>query len=231
MPIIRWDPFMYWTVAEGGAAFDTAMPAFRGKLSRDDRWAAIAYIQARLPRVPGEHAPSLVTIDRKVAHDPADVSDGNMLSDVDSCATCHPDAAAQWSTSAHSFASFGNPLYRARRPFAEFLDFAIDRGVPVCINGDGVDIMQSTPARLTRDFAECASRFSEFARRGLRVHYVVGNHDIALEHFLAEYKGTVVAGNGRSRGARPLRGVDRLGTTSRPRLAALGRRRAAVRAA
>ena len=50
MPIIRWDPFMYWTVAEGGAAFDTAMPAFRRKLSRDDRWAAIAYIQARLPR-------------------------------------------------------------------------------------------------------------------------------------------------------------------------------------
>jgi UDP-2,3-diacylglucosamine pyrophosphatase LpxH len=81
----------------------------------------------------------------------------------------------------------GNPLYRARRPFAEFLDFAIERGVPVCINGDGVDIMQSTPARLTRDFAECASRFSEFARRGLRVYYVVGNHDIALEHFLAEW--------------------------------------------
>jgi hypothetical protein len=73
---------------------------------------AVATVAARLPRVPGEHAPSLVTIDRKVAHDPADVSDGNMLSDVDSCATCHPDAAAQWSTSAHSFASFGNPLYR-----------------------------------------------------------------------------------------------------------------------
>jgi tetratricopeptide (TPR) repeat protein len=72
---------------------------------------AVATLAARLPRAPGEHAPSLVTIDRKVPHD-ADVSDGNMLSDVDSCATCHPDAAAQWSTSAHSFASFGNPLYR-----------------------------------------------------------------------------------------------------------------------
>jgi tetratricopeptide (TPR) repeat protein len=35
-----------------------------------------------------------------------------MLSDVDSCASCHPDAAAQWSTSPHSFASFGNPIYR-----------------------------------------------------------------------------------------------------------------------
>jgi hypothetical protein len=73
---------------------------------------AVVQVAARLPMVPGEHAPSLVVIDRSVAHDPADVSDGTMLSDVDSCATCHPDAAAQWSTSAHSFASFGNPIYR-----------------------------------------------------------------------------------------------------------------------
>ena len=28
---------------------------------------------------------------------------------------CHPDAAAQWSASAHSFASFGNPIYRVER--------------------------------------------------------------------------------------------------------------------
>ncbi|HET7499439.1 MAG TPA: multiheme c-type cytochrome [Kofleriaceae bacterium] len=68
-------------------------------------------VAARLPRVPGANAPSLVEIDHR-AGAPPDVSLGNMLSDVDSCATCHPDAAAQWSTSAHSFASFGNPIYR-----------------------------------------------------------------------------------------------------------------------
>ncbi|MDB4954689.1 MAG: Tetratricopeptide 4 [Myxococcales bacterium] len=73
---------------------------------------AVVLASARLPRTPGEHAPSLVTIDRTVAHRTGDVTDGNMLSDVDSCASCHPDAAAQWSTSAHSFASFGNPIYR-----------------------------------------------------------------------------------------------------------------------
>ncbi len=69
-------------------------------------------VAARLPSVPGEHAPSLVKIDRTTPHQVGEVSDGTMLSDVDSCATCHPDAAAQWSTSAHSFASFGNPIYR-----------------------------------------------------------------------------------------------------------------------
>ena len=66
----------------------------------------------RLPGVPGEYAPSLVAIDRQVARRPGEVSMGTQLSDVDSCATCHPDAAAQWSASAHSFASFGNPIYR-----------------------------------------------------------------------------------------------------------------------
>jgi hypothetical protein len=66
-------------------------------------------IAPRLPSAPGEHAPSLVAL---VERNTSDVSDGNMLSDVDSCSTCHPDAANQWGTSAHSFASFGNPIYR-----------------------------------------------------------------------------------------------------------------------
>jgi len=72
----------------------------------------VATTAARLPGAPGEHAPSLVTIDRSAKRGATELSDGAMLSDVDSCATCHPDAAAQWSTSAHSFASFGNPIYR-----------------------------------------------------------------------------------------------------------------------
>ena len=50
MPMVQWDPFMYWTVAEGGAQFGTAMPAFKDALSKDDIWAVIAYIQARLPQ-------------------------------------------------------------------------------------------------------------------------------------------------------------------------------------
>ena len=45
--------------------------------------------------------------------DQLDPTTGELLADTDSCSTCHPDAAAQWSQSAHSFASFGNPIYRA----------------------------------------------------------------------------------------------------------------------
>lgn len=68
-------------------------------------------LEARLPRAPGAMSPSLVVIAR---HAPmGDLTEGEMLADVDSCSTCHPDVAAQWSASAHSFASFGNPIYRA----------------------------------------------------------------------------------------------------------------------
>jgi cytochrome c554/c'-like protein len=65
-------------------------------------------IAARVPMKPGVFSPSLVAL----TGSGGDVSDGNALSDVDTCATCHPDAAAQWNTSPHSFASFGNPIYR-----------------------------------------------------------------------------------------------------------------------
>jgi mono/diheme cytochrome c family protein len=49
MPMSNWDPFMYWTVAEGGAPAGSAMPAFKDSLSKEDTWAVIAYIQAHLP--------------------------------------------------------------------------------------------------------------------------------------------------------------------------------------
>jgi hypothetical protein len=70
----------------------------------------VATHDSRIPRAPGVFAPSLVAIERTTS--PSSVTSGAMLSDVDSCASCHPDAAAQWSASAHSFASFGNPIYR-----------------------------------------------------------------------------------------------------------------------
>jgi Tfp pilus assembly protein PilF len=69
----------------------------------------------RIPRAPGVFSPSLVSIagrERPAGAAKTEISEGAMLSDVDSCATCHPDVSAQWSSSAHSFASFGNPIYR-----------------------------------------------------------------------------------------------------------------------
>jgi mono/diheme cytochrome c family protein len=48
MPIGQWDPLIYWTVADGGSQFGSAMPAFKDSLSKDQIWAVTAYIQAHL---------------------------------------------------------------------------------------------------------------------------------------------------------------------------------------
>lgn len=50
IPMVQWDGYMFWTVSEGGAPLGSAMPAVKGALSDNDRWAVIAYIQAHLPQ-------------------------------------------------------------------------------------------------------------------------------------------------------------------------------------
>lgn len=48
LPISKWDAFIYWTIAEGGLPFRTAMPAFKNSLSKRDIWAVTAYIRETL---------------------------------------------------------------------------------------------------------------------------------------------------------------------------------------
>jgi len=49
-PKNRSQPYMYWTIAEGGQSFESDMPAFKGTLSSRDTWSVIAYVRAGLPR-------------------------------------------------------------------------------------------------------------------------------------------------------------------------------------
>jgi hypothetical protein len=60
-----------------------------------------------LPTTPKQFAPSQASVEGGA------VVLGSNLADVSVCATCHDDVAAQWRTSAHAFASFNNPIYRA----------------------------------------------------------------------------------------------------------------------
>ena len=43
------DEYMMWTIAEGGMAFETAMPAFKDTLSPEEIWKIIAYMRAGFP--------------------------------------------------------------------------------------------------------------------------------------------------------------------------------------
>ena len=48
-PRDRAQPYMYWTIAEGGRQFESDMPAFKGNLSTRDIWAVVAYLRAGMP--------------------------------------------------------------------------------------------------------------------------------------------------------------------------------------
>jgi mono/diheme cytochrome c family protein len=50
MPMSKSDPYMLWTVSEGGQPVGSDMPAFKQTLSRTDIWAAISYIRAGFPQ-------------------------------------------------------------------------------------------------------------------------------------------------------------------------------------
>lgn len=43
------DEYMYWSISDGGAAFGTAMPAFKDTLSEDEIWKIVTYIRAGFP--------------------------------------------------------------------------------------------------------------------------------------------------------------------------------------
>jgi mono/diheme cytochrome c family protein len=47
------DSFMYWSIADGGRTLKTDMPSYRGKLTDEEIWSVIGYVQARLPEPKG----------------------------------------------------------------------------------------------------------------------------------------------------------------------------------
>lgn len=52
IPPDRRDAFMSWSIVDGGKAFGTAMPSYKGKLTDGQLWSVIGYIQSRLPTSP-----------------------------------------------------------------------------------------------------------------------------------------------------------------------------------
>lgn len=48
-PKDRAEPYIYWSIAEGGAAFESEMPAFKHGMTEEDIWAVTAYLRAGMP--------------------------------------------------------------------------------------------------------------------------------------------------------------------------------------
>jgi len=43
------DEYMLWSISDGGAAFGTAMPAFKDVLTQDEIWKIVTYMRAGFP--------------------------------------------------------------------------------------------------------------------------------------------------------------------------------------
>ena len=81
----------------------------------------------------------------------------------------------------------GNPSSSARRRLVEFLDYAEQENASVCINGDGFELLQTNLQTLAAETVAVINRLKRLLQSGQRVYYVVGNHDILLEHFLEDW--------------------------------------------
>ncbi|MBV9953012.1 MAG: UDP-2,3-diacylglucosamine diphosphatase [Acidimicrobiia bacterium] len=78
----------------------------------------------------------------------------------------------------------GNPASTARDRILGFLDHVRDCGASLCINGDGFEMLQTSMSRLAADAVPVVQKMQQLREGGGRVHYIVGNHDMVLEHFL-----------------------------------------------
>ena len=81
----------------------------------------------------------------------------------------------------------GNPFCRSKRNIVEFLRWLSKTDYDLCINGDGFDIAQFAFPRLVQDVPDVLQMLRTLGHSGRRIYYVVGNHDILLEHFLEDW--------------------------------------------
>jgi UDP-2,3-diacylglucosamine pyrophosphatase LpxH len=81
----------------------------------------------------------------------------------------------------------GNPFCFSKRKIIEFLEYTYDNGYNLCINGDGFDIAQTSFVKLAKETPEVFNQFRRFRKKNLNVYYVIGNHDLVLEHFFEDW--------------------------------------------
>src|SRR2546426_1071266 len=87
----------------------------------------------------------------------------------------------------------GNPFSKAPHVIGQFLRWVGNNGYDICINGDGLEIAQASFRKIAKDAPETFQILSSISKKGRKTYYVVGNHDIVLEHFLEDWGAFKVA--------------------------------------
>jgi len=81
----------------------------------------------------------------------------------------------------------GSPLFNDINTLQSFIRHVRKEKMHLCINGDGLDITQSSIARMAREIPIIFNELIGMRDDGLNIYYVVGNHDIIFEYFLRDW--------------------------------------------
>ncbi len=81
----------------------------------------------------------------------------------------------------------GNPAFLKRDYLSSFINYLAKNGISLCINGDGIDLLQYSRQKLLTDFQAVVKSLKDLVYGGgKKIYYVVGNHDFSFESYLAE---------------------------------------------
>jgi UDP-2,3-diacylglucosamine pyrophosphatase LpxH len=82
----------------------------------------------------------------------------------------------------------GSLFCNARPKVLKFVEFAAKNKFNVCFNGDGIDVLMTSLPKMAHETSSFLSEFRRFmGNYDITVYYTVGNHDIILEHYLADW--------------------------------------------
>ena len=83
----------------------------------------------------------------------------------------------------------GSPFSNAGRSLISFLQWVHETDYSLCINGDGLEILQSNFMLLASHSMGVLDAIRRMTHDGRPIYYIVGNHDIHLEHLLNTWMG------------------------------------------
>lgn len=81
----------------------------------------------------------------------------------------------------------GNPFTKSKRDLLDFFDWITTTDYSVCINGDGLEVAQTKFVKLAVEIPEVIACLRKMRRAGRNVYFVIGNHDIVLEHLFQDW--------------------------------------------
>lgn len=82
----------------------------------------------------------------------------------------------------------GNWFFNTSSSLFSFLEYACHERFNLCINGDGLDILQTSLVKMTKELSAAFEYLGKLIRGEARIYYVIGNHDIILEHFIEDFQ-------------------------------------------